>query len=131
MEFSNVFIINCNEDIIPHSNSSESEINIEEERRLFYVGITRAMENLWINFVKSKAGKDRKPSRFITELKLEREGCGSFNFRIDDKVKHKTFGQGIITDIKNNIITINFDDKMERRLDLAITYSNGLLEKIE
>lgn len=131
MEFPNVFIINCNEDIIPHSNSSESEINIEEERRLFYVGITRAMENLWINFVKSKAGKDRKPSRFITELKLEREGCGSFNFRIDDKVKHKVFGLGTITDIKNNIITINFDDKMERRLDLAITYSNGLLERIE
>ncbi|MBO0560212.1 ATP-dependent helicase, partial [Clostridium botulinum] len=41
MEFKNVVIVNCNEDNIPYSKSDEG-INIEEERRLFYVGITRA-----------------------------------------------------------------------------------------
>src|SRR3712207_4989402 len=42
MEFKNVFLINCNEEVIPHVNSMDTEEGVEEERRLFYVGITRA-----------------------------------------------------------------------------------------
>ena len=44
MEFENVIIINCNEEIIPYVKSMHE--NIEEERRLFYVGITRSSQNL-------------------------------------------------------------------------------------
>ena len=46
MEFNNVYIINCNEEVIPHKSSMEE--NIEEERRLFYVAITRAINNLYV-----------------------------------------------------------------------------------
>lgn len=52
MEFKNVFLINANEETIPHRSSMEE--NIEEERRLFYVGITRAIDNLYIFSPNSK-----------------------------------------------------------------------------
>ena len=55
MEFKNVFLVNCVEDTIPYA-SPEDE-NIEEERRLFYVGITRAIDNLYISSPKTKARK--------------------------------------------------------------------------
>jgi DNA helicase-2/ATP-dependent DNA helicase PcrA len=45
MEFKNVYVIDVNEDIIPHKNAEEDG---EEERRLFYVGVTRAKDNLFI-----------------------------------------------------------------------------------
>lgn len=66
MEFKNVFIVNCNEEIIPHINSIAE--NIEEERRLFYVGITRAIDNLHLYSVKTLSGKSKKISRFIDEI---------------------------------------------------------------
>ncbi|MFR2299131.1 MAG: ATP-dependent helicase, partial [Clostridium paraputrificum] len=65
MEFENVFLINCNEDTMPHSSSKEE--NIEEERRLFYVGITRAIDNLFLFVPKMRKGKFRDASRFIEE----------------------------------------------------------------
>ncbi|MCH3963940.1 MAG: ATP-dependent helicase [Clostridium sp.] len=65
MEFANVFMVNCNEGIIPHVNSIPG--NIEEERRLFYVGITRAIDNLHLCSVETFGGKPKKVSRFINE----------------------------------------------------------------
>ncbi|WP_446899542.1 ATP-dependent helicase [Clostridium sp. LBM24168] len=65
MEFKTVFIVNCNEEIIPHVNSIP--YNIEEERRLFYVGITRAIDNLYLCSVETFRGKPKKVSRFIDE----------------------------------------------------------------
>lgn len=69
MEFKNVFIINCCEGLIPitHDNS----INIEEERRLFYVGITRAKENLYLFIPKRVGNLERDISRFMEELSIK------------------------------------------------------------
>ncbi|QCH27613.1 ATP-dependent helicase [Clostridium tyrobutyricum] len=66
MEFDNVFIINCNEEIIPHVNSIPK--SLEEERRLFYVAITRAIDNLYIYSVENICGKPKEASRFLDEL---------------------------------------------------------------
>ncbi len=68
MEFKNIFIINCNFDNIPYSK--DSYINIEEERRLFYVAITRTMENLWIYYNNSFNGVKKEPSPFLKECGL-------------------------------------------------------------
>ena len=68
MEFKNVFIINCNEECIPHSKSVGE--NLEEERRVFYVAITRAIDNLSLCSVDSIKGKAKKVSRFVEECKL-------------------------------------------------------------
>lgn len=76
LEFEVVFIAAVEKDIIPHIRSQESgEINIEEERRLFYVALTRAMSNLYISAAaaRKKYGKliVTEPSPFIAELPEE------------------------------------------------------------
>lgn len=82
LEFPHVFIVGMEEDLLPHRNSIEDD-NIEEERRLTYVGITRAQRTLTLTL----AGKrkqfgdisDTTPSRFLEELPeddLEFEGFG-------------------------------------------------------
>jgi len=68
MEFKNLFIINCNCDNIPYSKNDF--INIEEERRLFYVAITRTMENLWICYNEFYNGMKKAPSIFMEECGL-------------------------------------------------------------
>lgn len=65
MEFNSVFIINCNEGIIPHEKCKDD--NFEEERRLFYVGITRAIEYLYIFHTVRIKSKEMLPSRFLKE----------------------------------------------------------------
>lgn len=67
LEFDTVFIIQANEGRIPYQKSLRED-NVEEERRLFYVGMTRAKELLQITYVKQKNGKEKSPSRFIDEL---------------------------------------------------------------
>lgn len=70
LEFDFVFIIGCEEKIIPHNNSVEDG-NIEEERRLMYVGITRAKRFLILNYCSSRQDEKTKISRFINELPQE------------------------------------------------------------
>ncbi len=76
LEFEVVFIAAVEKDIIPHIRSQESgEINIEEERRIFYVALTRAMSKLYISAAatRKKYGKlvETEPSPFIAELPEE------------------------------------------------------------
>lgn len=74
LEFPNVYMIGVEEGILPHKNSIEEE-TVEEERRLMYVGMTRAMQNLSISYVKKRKNRfaqdenlDVGPSRFLNEL---------------------------------------------------------------
>ncbi len=67
LEFDTVFIIEANEGRIPYKKA-RTEAETEEERRLFYVGMTRAKDLLRICYVKTKNGKDSDPSRFVEEL---------------------------------------------------------------
>ncbi len=72
LEFDTVFLIQANEGRVPYQKALD-ENGEEEERRLFYVGMTRAKEVLKISYVKLKNGKKVEPSRFVGEL-LEEEG---------------------------------------------------------
>lgn len=67
LEFDTVFLVDANEDVIPHKKAVLPE-DIEEERRLFYVAMTRAKEQIYIFSPKQRYNKDMKPSRFIEEL---------------------------------------------------------------
>lgn len=67
LEFDTVFLIGANEGSIPYKKAKNS-IQIEEERRLFYVAMTRAKEILKISYVKQKNGKSISTSRFVQEL---------------------------------------------------------------
>ena len=67
LEYKKVFIMDVNEGIIPYHKATLVE-SIEEERRLFYVGMTRAKENLHIYYAKKRFEKDLEPSRFLKGL---------------------------------------------------------------
>lgn len=64
LEFDDVFLIGVNEGLLPHQMSYGTEEEIEEERRLIYVAMTRAMKNLYLNFYDL-------PSRFLSEISPE------------------------------------------------------------
>lgn len=70
LEFDAVIIPGVNEGILPHFNALEKS-NIEEERRLMYVAITRAAKHLIITYRKRQGSKSALPSRFIKEMKIE------------------------------------------------------------
>ncbi|HNP03125.1 MAG TPA: 3'-5' exonuclease, partial [Agitococcus sp.] len=71
LEFPHVYMIGLEEDLLPHRNSIDAD-TVEEERRLMYVGITRAKQTLTITLAeRRKSGADFKsttPSRFLEEL---------------------------------------------------------------
>lgn len=69
LEFKTVFIIGAIDGLIPYNPSDDYDNDLlEEERRLFYVSMTRAKENLYIYAPKYRYGKKAKPSRFIEEM---------------------------------------------------------------
>lgn len=78
LEFDTVFVIEANEGSCPYKKATADE-EIEEERRLFYVAMTRAKRKLVISYVKEKNGKDLLPSRFVSELLLN---VGSVNYSV-------------------------------------------------
>ncbi|UZQ51147.1 ATP-dependent helicase [Clostridium kluyveri] len=129
MEFKNVFVINCNEGAIPHSNGILN--NLEEERRLFYVGITRAIDNLYLCSTSTIKGRAVEVSRFIRECNLaDLEGVNSlFNLKVGDLVVHKVFGQGKITEREDKRVSILFSDNIERSFCSSVLYRGQLSQK--
>jgi ATP-dependent DNA helicase Rep len=75
LEFPYVFMVGVEEEILPHTNSIDDEKKLEEERRLAYVGITRAKKQLTISFAKTRKRYGEAiicdPSRFLEELPEE------------------------------------------------------------
>jgi DNA helicase II / ATP-dependent DNA helicase PcrA len=146
LEFRAVYLIGMEEGIFPHSRSIEEQ-GVEEERRLCYVGMTRAMERLTLMHASSRmlyGGRSYNlPSRFLDELpeqQVERERLQPSSWsnygapkqsqvapRDDvpslstgDNVRHGTLGEGVVTRIEpGGVVTVRFaDDGTERRLML-------------
>lgn len=125
MEFKNVHIINCSEENIPHFKGITS--NIEEERRLFYVAVTRTINNLYIYSCRNLKGKVRAPSRFIEECGLTNIINESNTYNVGDDVIHKYYGEGKILSIKDDAIEISFSKDITRRFTLDVLISNNLI----
>jgi DNA helicase-2/ATP-dependent DNA helicase PcrA len=131
LEFPVVFLAGVEENLFPHSMSLEEPGRLEEERRLCYVGITRAMEKLYITYAETRRlygnEKFNTPSRFIREIprdliqevRLRTEisrpstlGGVSSNFQfapdnqtglqLGQRVTHEIFGEGIILNVEGN-----------------------------
>ncbi|MGH4118706.1 ATP-dependent helicase [Clostridium sp.] len=128
MEFKNVYLINCNEENIPHVNSMDK--NIEEERRLFYVGVTRAIDNVWLCISKNIKGKVKETSRFIVECNIIGEDGTNFPFKEGDTVLHKSFGKGKVISITNNDLELKFEGGIIRKFDAKVLYNNSLISKV-
>ncbi len=72
LEFTEVFLLNVNEGVIPYRRAG-TDAEIEEERRLFYVGMTRAKKKLHLLYVKQRYNKSMEPSRFLDPLRTMRK----------------------------------------------------------
>lgn len=130
MEFKNVFLVNCNEDTIPHISAGDE--NIEEERRLFYVGITRAIDNLYITAPKTKGGKFKEASRFIKETEFKNEEEESHDLKKGTVVYHNgRKEEGIVDYCKGDRINILFKDGIIRSFSIKILLERNLLMIIE
>ena len=127
LEFENVFLIGMEEGIFPHKNSMDLREDLEEERRLCYVAITRAKKNLYLVNAKKRMifGETsyNMPSRFINEIdqnclnvdsKVEEKFdktsmiSDTIDYVVGDKVEHDTYGIGIIVSMDKSIVTIAF-----------------------
>jgi len=144
LEFRAVFMLGMEEGVFPHSRSIEEQ-GLEEERRLFYVGVTRAKERLLLTHASARslwgARSYNLPSRFLDELgsgtereRLRPASWSGFGHRqtgisprpavpelaTGDTVRHSTMGEGIVIRIEpGGIVTVRFaDDQSERRLML-------------
>ncbi|NMB43756.1 MAG: ATP-dependent helicase, partial [Clostridiales bacterium] len=122
LEYKVVFIIDANEGIVPHHKSILDE-DLEEERRLFYVAMTRAKEHLHIYSVKKRYNKEFDPSRFVGEIFIDLD---SLNPGV--RVSHKTYGDGKIISNDGKRLVIYFNNiKKERILDLKFCVQNRMI----
>ena len=136
LEFKVVFILGMEEGIFPHNRSFESQSELEEERRLCYVGITRAKSKLYLLSARSRTlyGKTNGTieSRFIKEIdpsvinivntKSEEKQAPKFignmynkssdGLSAGDKVTHTVFGDGVVIKVSGGIATIAFSHKV-------------------
>jgi|GEM_PF-122723 len=128
MEFKNVFIMNCVEDLLPNKNSIEE--GIEEERRLLYVAITRAIDNIYFCIPKNIRGSSKQCSRFIEEIGLNSVDSLNLIYNNGDLVVHHSFGKGKVIALKNNVIEIAFENSIARKFDVNILHNNGMLKKL-
>ena len=120
LEFDYVFIIGMEEGLFPHINSIDQG-DIEEERRLCYVAITRAKKKLWLVNAKSRLIYGKRdsyfPSRFISEISDDYLDCdkkkivSDSSYNVGDFVEHKVFGLGVIIGIDGKDLTIAFSNK--------------------
>ena len=134
LEFKNVYIIGANEGTIPHEKSYEIDDEekkndqIEEERRLMYVAITRAEENICISSPINKYGKRVSKSRFVEDIKAPTKKEMD-SLTIGDKIYHKKFKEGTIVEKNGDSIKIRFKDR-DRAINSKVCLTKRIIWKI-
>jgi DNA helicase-2/ATP-dependent DNA helicase PcrA len=136
LEFPQIFLVGLEEGLFPHQRSSGDPNQLEEERRLCYVGITRAKRKLTVTYAECRRlhGSDYypQPSRFLRELPAELieevrlggrvshgggldENVNDSGLNLGQRVTHRTFGEGVVLHMEgrgeNTRIQVNFEDQ--------------------
>lgn len=135
LEFKTVFIAGLEDGIFPSGRAFDDPSQMEEERRLFYVAVTRAKEHLYLTLAKTRHSFSNKPlqtkpSRFLNDikehLKPPQKADNSIKkpeldgeFKVGQLVKHDIFGKGVIKSINNRRATIIFENAGEKTIDLS------------
>lgn len=123
LEYQVVFIPDANEKVIPHQKAM-TQGDVEEERRMFYVAMTRAKSALHIYFVRNRHDKEMEMSRFLGEILLDRQ-----NLIPGKKVVHQIFGPGIIKEVGDQALVIQFEKLQDaKKLDIGFCISRNLLK---
>jgi len=138
LEFPVVFMVGMEEGILPHSRIYEAgPSELEEERRLCYVGMTRAREELHLTYAQSRLQFGQRsygtPSRFLTDMghELATVAQPSFqrqlehnewsdvpDFDIGDAVRSAQFGLGEIVDVDGMAVTVQFENGQTKKLNI-------------
>lgn len=139
LEFPVVFMSGMEESIFPHSRALYDQSEMEEERRLCYVGMTRAKQELYMTYAASRllygGMQHNPPSRFLSEIEGESTtttfGSDTFesmpadepryvpDLNEGDGVRHKVFGQGTVLEVEGDNITVYFKGKGTRKLNVS------------
>jgi DNA helicase-2/ATP-dependent DNA helicase PcrA len=144
LEFPVVFMIGMEESIFPHSRALYEPSEMEEERRLCYVGMTRAREELYLSAASTRlifgSRQFNPPSRFLTDMgatevaptiaglppvKNQYFGDSEIIYdddgglEINDKVQHQLFGIGTVVAIEGMTISIAFEGRGVKKLNCA------------
>lgn len=122
LEYKVVFVVGVNEGILP-SPRSKTDKDIEEERRLMYVAMTRAKDQLYIYSYGD-------PSRFVEEIKSGPEKKDVSKKLKGTKVNHKDFGKGKVVKYADGEVIINFNMFGIKRLKFPETFEDGVMEYI-
>jgi len=154
LEFPTVFIVGLEEGILPHSRSLLASSEMEEERRLMYVGLTRAKEKIYLLFTRQRTlfgnTQMNSPSRFLDDIpeKLMKKNSYRENeqkifekllqqntrtkiktphdFKGGERVSHEMFGDGLVVSVVDDTIVVAFKKAGIKRL--SAEYAN--LKKI-
>ena len=146
LEFPVVFIVGVEEGILPHARVYEAgQAELEEERRLAYVGMTRAREELFLTYAQSRMQFGQRSfnavSRFIADMGnqiemslpseprmtvCEQEFFSDEPFSIGEHVRSASFGKGKVIEVDGMALTIEFDDGRTKKLNAEYAH----LEKI-
>jgi len=143
LEYPYVFIVGCEESIFPHSRALLEDGQMEEERRLMYVGVTRAMHKLYLLAAKQRMlygdYQSNPLSRFIHDIPkelteatgveprravfevsdfdqrseeeiAEEKQIAEKKFKDGDKVRHASFGEGMVVERRGDLVTVSFDN---------------------
>ena len=140
LEFNNVFVVGLEEDLFPSQWAKESERSLEEERRLFYVAITRAGVNCVLTFAKSRFRNGKtdmsQPSRFLNDIDSRFIDLPSEN-RMADQVKERaqnfnrnTFGERASTSYQSKPSTQSFNASTKLVNPFANTPSKPALNNV-
>ena len=122
LEFRIVFIVDANEGITPHHKAAMEE-ELEEERRMFYVAMTRAKDRLHIYWSKERYNKVLTASRFVGELLLDKAAIVP-----GAAVRHVKYGPGRVLQVRGGKVSIQFDSQpIPRTLDLEFCMTERLL----
>ncbi|MGH2347889.1 MAG: 3'-5' exonuclease, partial [bacterium] len=145
LEFPVVFLAGLEEGLFPHARSLDEEGGMEEERRLCYVGMTRAKERLYLSFARNRTifgtTVPAVPSRFLDEVpadliakpatqapapqvRWEDEERELPELTVGDQVRHASFGNGRVLEVEGEgvrtVVTVQFDKGVKR---LALGYA--------
>jgi DNA helicase-2/ATP-dependent DNA helicase PcrA len=148
LEFPVVFICGLEETILPHSRALYDQSELEEERRLCYVGMTRAKSELILTYASSRllygGVLHNPPSRFLSEIdgeyvtssdldgeRFDPEFINSNSLSLDnepryvpdlsegDGVRHQVFGVGTVMEVEGDVAVVYFKGKGSRKLNIS------------
>ncbi|HVE80903.1 MAG TPA: UvrD-helicase domain-containing protein [Candidatus Dormibacteraeota bacterium] len=138
LEFPVVFMAGMEEGVFPHTRSHFEATQMEEERRLCYVGMTRAREELYLLHADARllygSYMHNPPSRFLADIPEHVQGTGApapktditkaekpaLNLRPGDQVQHETFGTGIVVSLDRDEAVVAFAGYGTKKLSLSL-----------